>query len=364
MRLTLVDVSEGEVVISVPDHEESEGPKKIEKEVFYNPSMQMNRDTCISFLRSFSGNDDVRVLDGMAATGVRGLRILKETSLSNVTINDVSSHAVDLIEKNAEKNSAADDVKITKDSIEKHLLEHRYEYDYIDVDPFGTPVPYYPLATRCVSHEGVVGVTATDTAVLCGTYPETCRRKYSARPENNWSRHENGLRVLLAYCAREAARHDRWIKPLLSYYEGHHFRTYLQVGESKKKADRCLGKLERIKFAEGGWDFEDVDGKKMSGPFWTGRLFSEEILEDLEVVGELDEALLSFWKSESGLPPFFYDTNELGSILKVDPPPIDQMVQELKERGFKSSRTHFLSTGVKTEAPYERVKSIFLDLSS
>lgn len=355
---------EGDVEVSVPDYEESEGPKKIEKEVFYNSSMQMNRDICISFLKSFTEDDDIRVLDGMGATGVRGLRILKETSVSNVTINDVSPHAVDLIEENAKKNSVKEDTKINNNSVEKHLLENRYRYDYIDIDPFGTPVPYYPLASRYVSHEGVLGVTATDTAVLCGTYPDTCKRRYTARPKNNWCRHENGLRILIAYCAREAARHDRWIRPLLSYYEGHHFRTYLQIGESKSRADRCLDRLERICFSDGKWKKRDARRKEWSGPFWTGELFSEDILDDLEIVGELDEDILSLWRREYGLPPFFYDTNEIGSILKVDPPPIGKINEKLKGRDFKSSRTHFSSTGIKTDASYEEVEGIFLDISS
>ncbi|MEF8873181.1 MAG: tRNA (guanine(26)-N(2))-dimethyltransferase [Candidatus Thermoplasmatota archaeon] len=362
--MSCVEIEEGEISFFAPEHEDGEGPKKIEKEVFYNPSMQMNRDTCISFLKAFTAGEDISVLDGMAATGVRGLRILKESSISNVTINDVSTHAVDLIEKNAKENSLLEDINITNDSIEKHLLENRYEYDYIDIDPFGTPVPYYPLAARCVSHEGAVGVTATDTAVLCGTYPDTCRRKYSARPENNWCKHENGLRILIGYCAREAARHDRWIRPLLSYYEGHHFRTYLQIGEGKKRADSCLDELESVCFRKGKWDYGDESGKRKSGPFWIGQLFSEEILENLEVVGKLDEDRLTLWKSESGLPPFFYDTNELSSILKVAPPPINDIDEKLKEKGFRSSRTHFSSTGIKTDAPYEEIERIFLGLSS
>ncbi len=364
MILNLIDISEGEVVLSVPDYQESEGPKKVEKEVFYNPAMRMNRDLCISFLNSISSKGDLRVLDGMAATGVRGIRIFKETSISDVTINDVSSYAFDLMEKNAKKNSVKDDINITDDSIEKHLVENRYGYDYIDIDPFGTPVPYYPLAVRYVSHEGFLGVTATDTAVLCGTYPSTCKRRYSARPENNWCRHENGLRILIAYCAREAARHDRWIKPLLSYYEGHHFRTYLQVGEGKSEADRVLEELERVRFYDGKWDKRGVGEKETSGPFWTGRLFSEEILEDLKSLGKLDEDLLSLWKSELEFPPFFYDTNELSSILKVNPPPMADIQEELIDKGFRSSNTHFSSTGIKTDASYDDMVDIFLELSS
>jgi len=357
----LVKVQEGNVKIDVPDFDDSEGPKEKGEDVFYNPSMEKSRDIFISFLKKWA-DEDVRLLDGMAASGIRGIRALKETAISDVTMNDVSEEAVDLIQENVNKNSVQSD--INHGSIEKHMLKKRYEYDYIDIDPFGTPVPYYPIAARTVSHKGVVGVTATDTAVLCGTYPKTCFRRYSSDPANNWCRHENGLRILIGYCAREAARHNRWIKPLLSYYEGHHFRTYLQIGEGKSRADECLKKLERMKFYEGKWDRDTQNVEKTSGPFWTGKICSKDILGGLKPIGKLDKDLISLWKRESNHSAFFYDTNKLSSILNVAPPPIDDIMKGLSERGFKSSRTHFSSTGIKTDAPYEELKNIFLSLSS
>ncbi|MBS3816787.1 MAG: tRNA (guanine(10)-N(2))-dimethyltransferase [Candidatus Thermoplasmatota archaeon] len=357
--MDLTEIEEGNVVLSVPEHEDSEGPKEVRDEVFYNPSMRINRDICISFLKAWFDEKRVNVLDGMAASGVRGLRIKKETSISDVTINDLSEKAAELIEKNAEKNSL--DVEVSKDSIEKHLLNNRYEYDYIDIDPFGSPVPYYPLAARYISHEGIVGVTATDTSVLCGTYPTTCFRKYSSEPKNNWCRHENGLRILIAYCAREAARYDKWVKPLLSYYEGHHFRTYLQIGDGAQKADECLDKLNRIRFYDHWWEEGSAGDEKNCGPFWTGDLYSEKILEQMEKVGELSEKLLSLWKNEAGLPPFFYDTNEISSSLKEAPPPMKDIIDSLKEKSFKASKTHFLPTGIKTDVSIEDMKEIFLD---
>jgi len=358
--VNLVKVSEGKVEIKVPHFDDAEGPKEKGEGVFYNPSMEKSRDIFVSFLRSW-GDEKIRFLDGMGASGIRGIRAAKETPISEVTINDVSEEAEELIRRNVENNSIQ--ATITSDSVEKHLLENRYQYDYIDIDPFGTPVPYYPIAARCISHQGVVGVTSTDTAVLCGTYPKTCLRRYSSFPVNNWCRHENGLRILLAYCAREAARHNRWIKPLLSYFEGHHFRTYLQIGEGKQKADRCIEKVNEINFYEGGWKRNNLNSDRCSGPFWTGELSSEEILEGMEEVGSLDENLLSLWKKESNFHPFFYDTNKISSILNIAPPPIEKIEEKLEDKGFEISRTHFSPTGIKTDAPLEELKETFSDIS-
>jgi len=358
--LNLVEICEGEVKIDVPDFDDSEGPKEKGEGVFYNPSMKKSRDIFISFLNSWA-DEGIRFLDGMGASGIRGMRAAKETPISDITINDVSEEAVDLIKKNVEKNSI--EATTTNDSVEKHLLENRYQYDYIDIDPFGTPVPYYPLAARCVSHQGVIGVTATDTAVLCGTYPKTCLRRYSSYPANNWCKHENGLRILLAYCAREAARHNRWIKPLLSYFEGHHFRTYLQIGEGKQKADRCIEKVKRVRFDEGGWKRNNLKVNRSSGPFWIGELFSKATLKNMDEMGSLDENLISLWEKESKFHPFFYDTNKISSILKIAPPSIEEIEKKLDQKGFKISRTHFSPTGIKTDAGYEELKDIFSDIS-
>ncbi|MBS3790300.1 MAG: methyltransferase [Candidatus Thermoplasmatota archaeon] len=358
--MNLVEASEGEVKIRVPEFDDSQGPKEKGDGVFYNPSMEKSRDIFISFLKSWA-QKDLSLLDGMAASGIRGIRALKETPISKVTMNDISEEAVNLIRKNVEKNSVQ--ANITHESVEKHIIKNRYDYDYIDIDPFGTPVPYYPLAARCVSHQGVVGVSATDTAVLSGTYPKTCLRKYSSKPANNWCRHENGLRILIAYCAREAARHDRWIRPLLSYFEGHHFRTYLQIGEGKRKADDCLKKLKHIRFDERGWRTKNLKVEDCSGPFWTGQLFSEKVLQNMEKIGKLDEDLLEQWKSECSFDPLFYDTNKISSTLKVAPPPIDEIMEILEEKGFKTSRTHFSPTGLKTDAPYRELEELFIELS-
>ncbi len=359
--MDLVEISEGKVEVAVPDFKDSKGPKSIDEGVFYNPSMEKHRDIFISFVKSWFDGEDKSLLDGMAATGIRGVRAAEETSISDITMNDISKNATELIEKNVQKNSI--EAEITNESFEEHLLDNRYEYDYIDIDPFGTPVPYFPVAARTISHEGVVGVTATDTAVLCGTYPKTCLRRYSSYPRNNWCRHENGLRILIAYCVREAARHDKWVKPLLSYYEGHHFRSYLQIGDGAKKADSCIEKVERVSFEKGNWKKDDLTIEGSSGPFWTGRLYSEDILKSMESIGTMNEKLLSSWKKESESPPFFYDTNKISSLLGEAPPPIDEIIERLQDQGFDSSRTHFSPTGIKTEAPYKIVKKIFRDIS-
>ncbi len=349
-----VTIKEGRTTLLVPPHQEGKGPKGIGDEVFFNPAMELNRDISIAFLRAW-GVDGKKVLDGMSATGVRGVRIANETDAQEVVMLDLYQEAVDMINKNIEHSGVRADVR--KESIEGHMLNNRYKYDYVDIDPFGTPVPYFPSAARFVSRGGIVAVTATDTAVLCGTYKQKCLRRYSAIPKNNWCCHEIGLRILIGYCAREAARYGRGAVPILSYYDGHHFRTYLKINESAAEADASLDELRTYKFSNYSW--KEGAG---TGPLWGGSLFHEDILNDLKPAGSLDDDLIDTWVSESTLPPFFYDTNVLGSIVGKSPPRLKKMISAMKRSSHRTTRTHFSPTAFKTDADPETVLEIFKDL--
>ncbi len=346
-----VSVTEGETRLMVSPHRPGRGPRGIGKDVFYNPAMELNRDISIAFLKAW-GVGDKKVLDGMAASGARGVRIARESHAGEVVMLDLSSDAVDLIQRNIDFTDVK--AQVHRDSIENHILENRYRYDYIDIDPFGTPVPFFTIPARFVSRNGVLAVTATDTAVLCGTYREKCVRRYSAVPENNWCCHEIGLRILIGYCVRETARYDRGAEPLLSYYDGHHFRTYLLIREGAKYADGSLSSLDNYRFSNFSWE---PDGP--TGPLWSGPLFNRDILSGLQPLGKLNQELIDTWSSECSLPPFFYDTNVLGSHTGRSPPALKKLISELEGEGHGVSRTHFSPTAFKTEADASSVLRSF-----
>ena len=71
--------------------------------VFYNPEMQEHRNLTISILNSYFP-DNFLALDALAGSGIRGIRIIKETK-GNVVFNDVTTDAFNLIKKNLELNN-------------------------------------------------------------------------------------------------------------------------------------------------------------------------------------------------------------------------------------------------------------------
>ncbi|MFZ8855885.1 MAG: N2,N2-dimethylguanosine tRNA methyltransferase, partial [Candidatus Nanopusillus sp.] len=84
--------------------------------VFYNPLMKINRDFTIMILKSYY--DIVKkkfdILDCMAATGIRSIRILKEISevVNKIYINDIKKEAIENIKENLKINNLENDEKI------------------------------------------------------------------------------------------------------------------------------------------------------------------------------------------------------------------------------------------------------------
>lgn len=88
------------------------------------------------------------------------------------------------------------------------MAENFRYFDFLDLDPFGSPVEFLDTALRSVRRNGVLAVTATDTGVLCGAYRNACLRKYLAEPIRGPLCHEAGLRILIGTVVRYAAKYD------------------------------------------------------------------------------------------------------------------------------------------------------------
>lgn len=358
------EVSEGSTNVLVFKNKESKkGPGSKDKVPFYNPSMELNRDLSILVCQWLVDNSkkSVRILDGLAASGIRGIRLANELIGDfDVTVNDWNEDAYILIEKNLEKLKL-DNIIALNCNINSLLSES--SFDYIDVDPFGSPVYFIDSAIRSINNYGVIACTATDTAALCGTYPKVCLRRYGAVPFHSIVMKEVGLRILLGLICRTAGIYDKGIKPLVCYSTDYYFRVYVQIINGTSKANDSMKNYSLIKSDEQvGSEITDKD----IGPMWMGKL------EDLRLVKELRTNLFEkklktkneLWKlldsleEEADAPAFFYSTDGLASDLKKSPPKMENIFGNLKNKGFDVSRTHFSQTGFKTNAPIDKIKKI------
>jgi tRNA (guanine26-N2/guanine27-N2)-dimethyltransferase len=342
----------------------SKGPSNREQTPFYNPSMELNRDISILVNQWFvnRSNKHVSILDGLAASGARGIRLAHElTGDFDVTVNDWNEQSVSLIWQNIQKNSL-ENITVFQRDLNGLLSEKRY--NSIDIDPFGSPVYFLDAAARSVNNKGIIACTATDTAALCGVFPKVCFRRYSAWPLHSPCMHEIGLRILLGCLCREAAKHDRGIEPLLCYTTDHYIRLYVQINNGKNAANQSMGQYSSILSKDVPLSPENTNAV---GPLWLGKLQNRPALQEILSLVPTKELntkplirkLLISLEDESDAPPFFYTTNDLSSLLKQSSPTMEHIFEHLRNKGFVVTRTHCTPTGFKTNAPLGTIKEVF-----
>lgn len=354
MQDGLVKVREGVTDLIVPDSFNRKGPGTKTGLVFYNRQMEFGRDLSVIFGREvFSPGQ--RILDGLAASGARGLRLANECGVrADFELNDRDLRAAVLMKQNAELNSLG---HVTVHCRDLRSLLADESYDYIDVDPFGTPIEFIDAAVQSCKREGVIALTATDTAPLYGTYPKTSLRRYGALSSRSPFAHETGLRILVGHIVREAAKIDRAIEPVLCYHADHYFRCYLRIRNGAAKADAALKKLGFVSFDRKTLERESgraPRSDKEAGPLWLGQLMSRELLKSMKSTGDLGTSqrcgkIIEVWREEAGMPPLFYGMDELARKTKLAPPKLLEFVEYLKGEGAEASRTHFDPKGLKTD---------------
>src|SRR4030043_639061 len=100
-------------------------------------------------------------------------------------ISDINERAVKLAKRNVHLNGLNERVTVQHKDVNCLLSCHgapRKRFDVVDVDPFGSPVPYLDSAIRALRNNSLLAVTATDMAPLCGVHTKACLRKYGGKP--------------------------------------------------------------------------------------------------------------------------------------------------------------------------------------
>lgn len=378
-------VEEGKLKLEVPKLENYRtSPKEYvpsQTPVFFNPVMELSRDISVSSLHVLGREiENLRICDVLAGVGARGLRYAREVGgVGEVVVNDRSSEAVDLIKRNIELNELQS-VKASREDANLLLYSYPSYFQAIDLDPFGTPVPFLDSSFSAVSRRGIFLVTATDTAPLCGAYPRACLRKYGAKPLRTPYSRELGLRILIGSVQRRAAAYDLALSPVLSHATQHYFRVHFKSVEGANRANEILKKQGYISHCRGcgkrltdegllpDFSQECECGGKLdhAGPLWLGKLADREhlraVVEDLSTrnfdLDREERELLRTLEGEVDGPPTFHDLHKASSRVGVSPPRFRRVISELRNRDYFVSRTHFLDTGLRTDAPVETLHEI------
>jgi tRNA (guanine26-N2/guanine27-N2)-dimethyltransferase len=384
-------VCEGAVEIEVPEARDGASAGRGDG-VFYNPEQELNRDVTVAVLRAYreragleaggieTNGDDTdgdgtsdetpTYLDATAASGVRGVRAAAENWA--VTLCDRDADATALCRANLAHNDLDGDIR-TRDA---RGLMSAERFDVVDIDPFGTPIPFVDSAVRGTRQ--LLCVTATDTAPLCGAHRESGIRKYGCVPVNTEFHPEMGLRVLLSALCREAARYDRAARPILTHATRHYVRVYLELVESASAANATLEELGYVHWcpdclsrtAERGLIAHPPEacancghGVKTAGPIYCGavrdREFTERVRESVtDDMGteKLARKLLDTIGHELDTPTH-YDQHKLAKEWGRSASAMDDFLADLRDAGHEASRTHYGGTTLKTTADVAEIEA-------
>ena len=390
-------VNEGKVKVLVPkltafkkqpcDYAPSKAP------IFYNPVMELNRDVSVLAFQAFQQltNKEIDVCDPLTGSGIRGIRYAAEIHhVRKIVVNDINELSVKLALHNVGLNGLQDAVKVKhKDAnclLSCYGKPHR-RFDIVDIDPFGSPVPYLDSAIRALRNNGLLAATATDLAPLCGVHVKSCIRKYGGKPLRTEYCHELALRLLAGYLAITAAKQDIGVRIIFSHSSDHYIRVYAQIRYGARKADKSIRSLGFIlhcfdcfhrelakTFSPNFFKKCPECGSEMSwaGPLWLGNVidpqFCDAMLENNRRTAfrysRKIKKLLSQAREEAKAPATYYAIDQISDKLSLPVPSVSEMLRSLRENGFQAVSTHFNSRAIKTDATAMTIQELLKEITT
>ena len=318
---------EGRTLTQVPDVEgqgefrAGPGGKK-GTPVFHNSAMAPNRTRSVMLLSYALSNKwfnpkEINVLEGLGASGLRGRRWINEISPEllegvNITVNDFNPEATSWAQHShllhPSNNATNSKIEFVTGDFRRIVLDKKWHW--IDIDPFGSPIPFLDSALQSLARTAVLEVSATDTAALCGSSPTAAKRKYGIIAVVDKAAHDTAIRVLLGQIAIIAARHSKVIEPLISIFDDHHVRVSVLVKESPSRASNvyenigwrinspveseleisissslhphgCPNMKQKRCLVPWNKPPNEISRNRVSGPLWSGTLGNTEVLKSM-----------------------------------------------------------------------------------
>ena len=383
-------IQEGTVKVLVPrlkafvkqpsDYAPSKAP------VFYNPVMEFNRDLAVIALQAYQRmiGHQISVCELLTGCGIRGIRYAVEVEdVKDVWMSDINETAFKLARHNVQTNRLTERITLKHEDANLLLARHsapRKRFDFIDIDPFGSPVPFIDSAIRALRNNGLLALTATDLAPLCGVHPKACIRKYGGKPLRTEYCHELAVRLLAGCLASTAAKHNIGTRVIFSHSANHYVRTYATIEYGAKKADESIKNMGYVLHCFKCFHRETAKdlltlthsgkcgecGSKLSaaGPLWLGKIangqFCQLMLKEAQTrklrLGEKIRKTLSSVENEADAPITYYVIDRICDVLSLPVPPVGKIADMLQKEGFYASLTHFNTKGIKTDAPAVKVR--------
>ncbi len=424
---------EGRTLCRLPRDPSESGPGPAAKgqgAVFHNPAMSGSRTRSVLLLQhcieaGLLGEGTIYALDGLSASGLRARRWLNELPAQSAArisaaMGDMDPVALEWAMRCHEEfppEHGEGELLPHLGDLRKSVLEHGRHW--VDIDPYGSPLPFLDTAIQSLARRGVAEISATDSAALTGSSKNALLRRYGARVRTDGLAHDSGLRVLLATVARTAARHERAIEPLLSIWESHHLRVSVRVRRSVERAndieesigwrvasptaEEVSSSIQAGMHPDTGLDSLPMhcllplshpvnrSDKRISGPMWIGPLgqsgamasMTEERALELcgpssiedDPVGWSDKDFERERRrvtrsirhiSEEAVTidaPHLILVDDLASWLGSGSPPSPSgMVEALCETGHRAAVAHYGKPAFRTDAPWDEIARTALSI--
>jgi tRNA (guanine26-N2/guanine27-N2)-dimethyltransferase len=202
---------------------------------------------------------------------------------------------------------------------------------------------------------------------------------------------ELALRLQIAVVARCAWAMGRGVEPLLSFSEGRTFRTAVRLSRSPApRQEEALGMLAHCH----GCGDQQVQGLlrlrrwrpclcadrlaergsggnlSISGPLWIGPLQNPGTLAAMANTAEEQPAslsregrrLLERLACDPGVPARCFDTATIARRLVQGPPPLRELIEVLRQRGFQAGGSAIKPGQLRSDAPWADILEAALAL--
>ena len=386
---------------------------------FFNPSAKLNRDISIIAYRAFMQDlkkNRKSLADSFSGIGARALRVAVEApEIEEIHMNDINPIAIDLSKKAADLNFVTEKCNFSINEVCNFLTARPTKknggerFGIVDLDPFGSPSQYIDCVLRAVLDRGLISITATDTAVLCGVYRDVCFRRYYGRPINNHYANETALRLLTSLIALTASRLELAIHPLFAHANLHYLRVYIEVSLSSSQANKVYDNIGYLRhcFRCGNrniimeYDKSEVcelcgNGFSLGGKLWISRLLDKNFIRKMSSYhhhhdelksnssntnndnkenidynnnnnndddnnnkkNDIIKKILAICLNEIDDIPHYFRADEISSKLKTSPLPLQNIIEKLSTAGFRASKTSLNTSAFKTDARIDQILSL------
>ncbi len=364
-------------------------PRKVD-EVFFNPYQKVNRDLSVLVIRAFSNinrNVDLKICEPFGGVGVRTCRYATEVPSSRIYYNDVNSKAVKITKRNISSLPVQIQEKIKiqnkefTDFLNSLYLEHPI-MDFVDIDPYGTPIPYVHRSLKFVALKGLLAFTATDLASLSGLYPRAMYAKYGIGvfEKRIGNIHELAARILITGIQRIGLIQNQSLIPVFTFYYRHFIRTFLIRVRGVDKVLDQTGFLQRcqtcntisqssVKSKDRGCSSCGNNQLWRIGPLYLGKLHDDSYLTSLiadphinVINGSKRISRIINLINEENKPniPWSYDLQSVAKIVSRPIPPMESIIEKLSDAGYKCYKTHYSGTSLKTNAGFNDLSAILM----